>query len=147
MCFSRNIKIDSLGDVIYYLFFNGSTIGKTFHAYKHVPDREQKTGSARSVEDCYLIAAHYFPEITYEQVENAIKSFYTETMTYNNGTKLYMLLRNWCSTVKRQVHSTMFNRNTYSPKVTKEMINEKLNSKNLNYEQIVHPFDPAEIIT
>lgn len=137
LSFSSEINIQRLGDVIFYLFFNGSTVGKTFSVYTRVSNKPQRTGNSRSIEDCFLLAKHYFPEITYEQVYNAVVLFYTinKNAKLAHGFRAYdysLLGANWCCTVKRIVHNSVLGGRGL---ITIEEINDHLNSKNLNYEK------------
>lgn len=136
LSFAEDVEINTLGDIIFYLFFNGSTVGKTFSVYKRVSNKPQKTGQARSIEDCFLLAKHYFPEITYKQVQDAVTLFYDVT----KNTKLNSMYRtfdykllgaSWCCTVNRTVHSSILGNRGL---VTIDDINKNLDSKNLNYE-------------
>lgn len=137
LSFSGEINIQRLGDVIFYLFFNGSTVGKTFSVYKRVSNKPQKTGQSRSIEDCFLLAKHYFPEITYEQVQKAVVLFYDikKNVKLAQGFRAFdysLLGASWCCTVNRTVHNSVLGGRGL---ITIEEVNNHLDSKNLNYEK------------
>lgn len=117
--FSENIEIKTLGDVIYQLFFNDST-RDTFVKNEDGILVRQFTGSARSIEDTYLLTKNYIPNITYKQVYDAIESLYI------SGKGNSTLSRWFCTTVKRRVHNCW-------RRITKEDLNKYLSNKNLNY--------------
>ena len=117
--FAENVEIKSLGDIIFMLFFIklDNWISDTYWKRKN-KYYLQKTGSARSIEDCYLLAISYIPDINYEQVDKAVELFYNDE---------YMIGQWYCTTVKRRVHS----RNCYN-NITTHNINNRLNIANLN---------------
>ena len=123
LVFAKHIIINTLGDVIYNLFLCGRN-RNTYHKYSKGALRQQRTGNARSVEDCYLIAKEYLPGITLEKVHNAMKSL------YDIGRSSLSLHVNYCNNVKRYVHS----KNYYELCEDSVDINNHLNKLDLNYE-------------
>lgn len=113
--FQAGIEITSLGDVLFYLFLNKNPYC-TERLYKNNKDfAKQLTGSARSIEDTYIIAKEYLPNITYETVYKAVESMYTSH---------YYLSHWFCYTVNRRVHGQGYG--------DKKGINQYLNKLQLN---------------
>lgn len=122
--FTEEVQIKTLGDVIQRLWFNGTNTD-TLRNHKKKGFIKQWTGINRTREDCYLLAKEYLPNITYEQVSNAVESFYTQ----NWKPGVPALYHNYCPTVSRRVHSCYSNK-------TRKVINDFLNERNLNYEEV-----------
>lgn len=147
LSFGKQVVIKTLGDVIFRLFFNGSTVGHTY-----VPAENWKvqiTGTKRTIEDCFLIAKTYFPEISYTLVNDAVVSLYDVKAEVQAGysrlpTPVSILTRGYCGDVQRNVHSA------YAAKFGKtqsiEYINELLNNKNLNYGDIDSTTEAGNIL-
>lgn len=127
--FSSDIEINSLGDVIYNLFFTKKQT-ETFLKDKDNELYPQSTGYYRTREDTYLLAKSYIKDITFRKVNDAIDSMYY--LFPIKGNKIYspyrdcFLVPSWCCTINRRVH-TLGNK-TFS----KEILNNHLNELNLN---------------
>jgi len=120
LVFNSNTIINDLADIIFLLLFvNVPTFWKRNNKlYRQI------TGSMRSIEDCYLLAKHYFPKIDYKTVYNAVQSNYT------NPTKEYPFLgKIYCYNVKRIVHTRFGSINDK----TNDLIRKRLNDNNTNY--------------
>lgn len=123
--FIDEYTVGSLGDVLKYLFFNNGASRNTIRIYKTVPNRAQRTGLARSIEDAYLLAKYYLPDISYPAVKQAIQYFYKSFE--HPVSKRFIYLSTWyCTTVRRQVHGANHN-------LSKEDVNKILDEANLNY--------------
>lgn len=125
--FPEDIKIKSLGDIIYNLFFSENR-KNTEYKYKYTT-RKQITGSARSIEDCFKIAKYYFPKITYKQVQDAVECYYFNYDGKRRMDDTPKLRNSYCTTVKRIVHSNLNNPSKIS-------VVKFLNNKILNYETV-----------
>ena len=127
--FSSDIEINSLGDVIYNLFFTKRQT-ETFFKDNLNGLYRQFTGYYRTREDTYLLAKSYIKDISFRKVSDAIDSMYY--LFPIKGNKIYSIHRNcflvpsWCSTVNRRVH--VVGNKTFS----KEILNNHLNELNLN---------------
>lgn len=115
--FLTNHEVKTLGDIIFKLFF---VLGTQLMIIKS--QKPQYSGQSRSIDDCYILAKHYFHNITYKQVSDAVEFFYEE----KEDNKGHRLSHWWCYTVNRRVH-----RSFGYP--TKERINELLDLRKLNY--------------
>lgn len=122
LVFHPDIEIKDLADVVFnLLFLRRETFWKrNGKLYK------QTTGILRSIEDCYLLAKYYFPNISYERVHFAVKANYHQKV---NDPIFPYLGNSWCYTVKRMVHFV----NGATPITAITVIREKLNKSNTNY--------------
>lgn len=153
LSFNKEVVIKTLGDVIFKLFFNGITIGHTY-----IPSENwevQKTGKKRTIEDCFLIAKTYFPEISYTQVQNAVESFYNikakvkpqainPLSCSNLEMNISILTRGFCGDVQRNVHYN-YSAN-FGAKQSIEYINDLLNNSNLNYGDFNNSTEAREVL-
>jgi len=124
LVFAKDVVISSLGDILYYLFYEQKYPTYWFRNDKYYL---QHTGGARSIEDFYLLAKSYFPNITYVHAYKAVVFNYHENVI-DHTYKYPFLGHSWCHTVKRRVHSIYGSYNSE----TKELINRRLSNNALN---------------
>jgi len=122
LVFHPNLEIKDLADVVFNLLF----LRRPTYWKRNGKLYKQTTGILRSIEDCYLLAKHYFPNISYERVHFAVKANYHQK---ENDPIFPYLGDSYCYTVKRIVHSV----NGTCPTTAINIIRQRLNNSNTNY--------------
>jgi hypothetical protein len=87
---------------------------KAFQTFNVEGGEQCSSNKARSIEDAYLLAKTYFPEITYAQVAQATRALWKDVLKHG-----------FCGTVERTVHNKAY------ADVGKENILEALKAKNI----------------
>lgn len=86
-------KPKTLSEILYRLHCVKS--GSYFKEPTFINGKEQNTGTARSVEDSYLLCKHYIPNIKFSIVRKAMDKLVKENI----------LDRSFCWTIYRRVHN------------------------------------------
>lgn len=105
-------KVKDLGEILYRMF-------QTKDATVANKRLQCDSGRLRSIQDAYIVAKSYLPDLTYEQLYKAVTSLYGK-----------LIKPSYCTTVNKRVHSPY---NAGSTKQNYSKALGKLNIKNPSY--------------
>lgn len=93
----RDAKFKAPSDVIQCLYQKGA-----YKTYLAKNDRQQVTGSARSIFDMCRIILYYFPDMS---IEDCVKGIFSAKVKFSHTSSLLKIgLAGYCYVVKRMVH-------------------------------------------
>lgn len=124
--FYGDTVINTLGDLIYYLF-----VERLETRYERYNRTQCRPRAARSIDDCYKAARYYNLNCNLKQIKEAVELLYKSrrSLGIDRDGVYNILLQSYCSVVKKRVHNPRGS-------ISKSEINIILSNNNMNYEKV-----------